>query len=245
MKRLPRKPRPSAFTLTELLVVLAMAAILLLLQVPAWAGVKALTKREQCAGNLRQFALAAHLFANENNSRLPDVSAGYWPWDMPVPAADALLRYGATRTSLYCPDNPDQNALLWNFALPTFRVIGYAMTFNSPGVMPTNWNSSIIPQTIFAGIIAYPPPLPSSRVLLADATLSNSGQNNPALADTYQYMGIPGGFALPGWPGHRTSHLAGVIPEGGNLAMLDGHVEWRQFSAMLPRSSGGSPTFWW
>jgi prepilin-type processing-associated H-X9-DG protein len=37
------------------------------------------------------------------------------------------------------------------------------------------------------------------------------------------------------------------IPSGGNVAMLDGHVEWRPFASMLPRVPGASPTpvFWW
>jgi prepilin-type processing-associated H-X9-DG protein len=35
---------------------------------------------------------------------------------------------------------------------------------------------------------------------------------------------------------HRTSHLNGTMPVGGNLGMLDGHVEWRNTDFLL---------FWW
>jgi prepilin-type processing-associated H-X9-DG protein len=37
-----------------------------------------------------------------------------------------------------------------------------------------------------------------------------------------------------------------LIPLGGNVGMLDGHVEWRDFTNMLPRAGGsGSPYFFW
>ncbi len=44
---------------------------------------------------------------------------------------------------------------------------------------------------------------------------------------------------------HRTSHMAGFLPAGGNLAMLDGHVEWRKFDDMHVRAAGSGPVFWW
>jgi prepilin-type processing-associated H-X9-DG protein len=35
------------------------------------------------------------------------------------------------------------------------------------------------------------------------------------------------------------------MPTGGNLLMLDNHVEWRKFNSMLPRTIGNVPVFWW
>jgi prepilin-type N-terminal cleavage/methylation domain-containing protein/prepilin-type processing-associated H-X9-DG protein len=238
-----------AFTLTELLVVLAILAVLVCLQLPALARARALTKVEQCSGNLRQYALVALIYATENNNNLPATQGGFWPWDLPAAPRQALLRYGATRGTFYCPGNPDQNIdAAWNYAGGAFSVTGYEMA-NSGSVVATNWNVSILPPSIPSGTPAgvYPPPLASQRVLLADATISLNGQSNPALRNTYQYTGIVGGLVINGraFP-HRTSHLNGTVPSGGNLGMLDGHVEWRSFSAMVPRTSGSStPTFWW
>jgi prepilin-type processing-associated H-X9-DG protein len=41
--------------------------------------------------------------------------------------------------------------------------------------------------------------------------------------------------------------MAGKVPAGGNVGMLDSHVEWRKFQQMLPRTdpSSGAPVFWW
>jgi len=60
-----------AFTLTELLVVLAIVALLAMTLLPALAGVKDKGGRAQCAANLRQIGMASMVYANENNTWLP------------------------------------------------------------------------------------------------------------------------------------------------------------------------------
>ncbi|MHB8520450.1 MAG: hypothetical protein ACYDH9_06800 [Limisphaerales bacterium] len=50
---------------------------------------------------------------------------------------------------------------------------------------------------------------------------------------------IVGGWVKP----HRTSHLNGTRPAGGNILFIDSHVEWRNFRNMTNRV--GDPTFWW
>ena len=45
----------------------------------------------------------------------------------------------------------------------------------------------------------------------------------------------------------RTAHLTGRMPAGGNCAMLDGRVQWRTFSQMVPPTdpdASGGPVFW-
>jgi len=246
-----RACRRTGFTLIELLVVIAIIAILAALLLPALAKAKAKAKRISCANNIRQFGLACQIYANDNNEKLPD-SGGYWPWDMPIPTANLLTDSGAKRGILYDPAFKEQdNDVLWGtktvgFNGSNYRVIGYAQTFpNTAAMIETNINVKIIPQVITdtQRRINHAPPRPTERVLIADANISRSGQSNPTLKNTYQYTGIQGGWNEV----HRSPHMEGRLPAGGNLVYLDGHVAWNKFRPMLPRTTGanGSPIFWW
>jgi prepilin-type N-terminal cleavage/methylation domain-containing protein/prepilin-type processing-associated H-X9-DG protein len=259
-----------AFTLVELLVVIAVVALLVCLRLPAFARVRGQTTRTQCAANLKQFTLATEIYGGENNNQLPQASGNYWPFDMPYSTSVTLGNYGAQRQQMYCPANPSQNVNgLWNYAVPSFRVIGYALTFGPSTVDSDDWNSTLSAHTItLAGndsSLGAPGAVyrvnPSTRVLLADMVLSLMNQRLPGFAGEYQWINIPGGYTAPGWMGHRTSHLyststispnnlyASPTPAGGNLGMLDGHVEWRSFTNMTCHTTdeGGDspPSFWW
>jgi len=234
-----------AFTLIELLVVVCLLAVLVIVQWPALAKATHQTTRAQCAANLRQVTMAFHIYATENGGKLPVATAGFWAWDIPWDIATTLGKYGAPRNTLYCPANPGQNLdPLWNYVSNSYRVIDYALTLVGGGsISATNQNATLTPQTIPYGPAVYPPPLASQRVLLADATVSQPGQDNEANRASYNYSSIASGFFLR----MRTSHLERFLPTGGNLGMVDGHVEWRVFSQMHVRtpSGAGTPVFWW
>lgn len=245
-------PRRAAFTLTELLVVIAIVAVLFSLALPGLAGAGSRSRVAQCGSNLKQFAMVLELYGMDNHNNLPRDTAGNWPWDVSSGVIDDLMPFGATRDMMYCPANPDQNNdALWFYAGGSIHVIGYAMTCpGTPALLFTNINSSLIPQRIVFGPLLMPPPPSSKRVLVADGTLSLPGQKNTANRAANTYTGITGGAFVNGQIfQHRTSHLNGALPAGGNVGMLDGHVEWRKFNDMIPRDDPSAPSFdpefWW
>jgi prepilin-type N-terminal cleavage/methylation domain-containing protein/prepilin-type processing-associated H-X9-DG protein len=245
------------FTLIELLVVIAIIAILAALLLPALAKSKDQAIRTACKNNLNQFSIALHIYANENKDLLPEQAHDggiYWAWDLPWNEGLNILSDGMIWRTFYCPGTAwkfaDTNNydLFYNYAPGNIHVVGYALTlpgtaeFTQEGPLtninykmstPTSW--AVGPSTVQYGPV-------SQRVVLADATLEAEGSWNS----------VEGGYTVNGRPfTHTTAHLINANnPAGGNLAMIDGHVEWREFKHMIKRTdttSGvtGEPAFWW
>ena len=262
--RLPLRASPSdAFTLTELLVVLAVVALLASLYAAWISHSTARSHIAHCASHVRALTLASQIYANENQDRLPNGTAAAWAWDLADNTARPLLGMGCKTNTFYCPGTqprftdwenfrepgsaPAGN--LWNYGmggnpLNGFHIIGYALAFSASTLAVSNQNKSILPEQVAMGpnIVIFSP---ADRVLVADANISvgalTPGDANPG----NNYTSIAGGFQQNGlvYP-HLSAHLQGPIPVGGNAGFKDGHVQWRKFRGMTPRTVSGT-VFWW
>ena len=247
----------NGFTLLDLLVVLGVVAVLITLQLPVLASGKGQTKIGVCASHIRQLALACQIYANDNSDRLPVLSGGTsWAWDLPARVANRLLASGVATNTFYCPGTAprftDQDnwlgsgtLSLWNFGAfsgdAAFHIVGYALAFSgSASVLnSTNQNTTVLPETIKLPT-PVPAPAASERVLVADATISNYSSLPGYAHPENNYTAITGGFSKQ----HVSPHLKGNVPAGGNLGFKDGHVDWRKFELMTPRTTSGA-IFWW
>ncbi|MGB8369117.1 MAG: type II secretion system protein [Limisphaerales bacterium] len=73
------RPKDCAFTLMELLVVMAISAILAALLLPVLSRAKTRAVGIQCLGNLKQLQLAWQMYVNDHNDFIP---GNHW-WKMP------------------------------------------------------------------------------------------------------------------------------------------------------------------
>jgi prepilin-type N-terminal cleavage/methylation domain-containing protein/prepilin-type processing-associated H-X9-DG protein len=261
----------SGFTLLELLVVIAIIALLAAMLLPALSRAKEHGRRTVCKSNLKQVYLYLRVYADDNIDRFPDWNdlspgTGYLPNQLPTIVSGPLVpdnnrpmpgfRSYKKPLVFICPSGPFSRippiayiSLNSPFAYDWF-LSGYAFTFPSsamPHLYSTNVNARMTPPPpttiqIAFGVFREQRESAAERVLVADATISQGNDLSDRARNNY--LGTaPDNLLQPNDFQDRTAHLKGSVPAGGNLTMLDGHVEWRKFESMTVR--GKWPYYWW
>ena len=234
------------FTLIELLVVVGIVALLVSILAPTLSTARAQTRRTVCASNLRQLALATHMYGTDARGPLPPCgwwnpqqdAITYW-WgqvtaervDHKVSPLYRYLRSPLQEDSVYeCPDQPwgtykPQPEHLDNQVTSTYGYNGYYLT---PAATP-GWAGSIgkRPWQRLESILS-----PGMVFLFADTLIdyNNDGQasNNALLDPPLLYKGSMGGKATTSagrWKENLNPTTSFRHRGLTNAAFVDGHVE--------------------
>ncbi len=140
MRTHPSFPRPAAspspgraaFTLIELLTVIAIIGVLAAIIVPTVGAVRASARASQCASNLRQLGVATTLFAADNRDRLPrrtwEFVFDLWPYAQgagrPLPVISGNPPPDLAGTVFECPAvGEDASAVKRSYAMNA-RLLG-------------------------------------------------------------------------------------------------------------------------
>jgi len=241
--------RNRGFTLIELLVVIAIIALLVSILVPSLSRARRLAQEAVCGSQVRALLQATLVYAAEYDGDLPYMysdpsvapadrasdpdrvtTAGYY-WIRGTWRDILVEEYGMSRSIFYSPTNPKwESDLFWDTSTdPGWGKVGCCVM----GYVYLRDAANLKAARIIATEPDATDPLFPSRI------------ENDAYYDwIWMDMTIQIDFE---WNATRTNHLYNQPePAGAHVGHLDGHVEWRPGSEILPRSSFYTwPTYGW
>jgi prepilin-type N-terminal cleavage/methylation domain-containing protein len=231
------RPSKRGFTLIELLVVIAIIAILSAMLLPALSSAKEQARRAACLNNVRQFILATHLYAGDNDQKLPRGDTDNREkrdTHTPILSTETksnVLHYASTLKSLDCPNlaksferekdwrlHPD-----YGIAIGYHYLGGHSNTPWPPMAGVTNlWTS---PQktsedptlVLVADLNVY---CHSFQRILAPHTA-----RGPIVRDEGYFEQHPEAYQ---------QNPVNIGAKGGNVGRLDGSAAWKSIRNMLP-----------
>ena len=242
--------RPRAFTLVELLVVIGLLAVLISLLLPMLGAARVRAERVSCASRLRSLAQAVHLYAIQNKGRLPagtrdgenlltnaSEAGEHCIW-ISSPTYDAFahaLAGGSDKsTKAFLAGGSSRDLVERQLACPSLErdLPFYAGVDRVGWVIGYNYLGN---HALISNVHKWPVPSP--------VRLDSKG-NPPLLADLNDWSPQDRWTCVPHQrdtgAGFYYGDYGGRPPDdpyfdaaGGNVALLDGSVEWRHLSDMM------------
>ncbi len=255
------------FTLVELLVVIAVIALLMSIMLPVLQGARAQAYRAICSNSERNLLFGLTIYATYNNSNFPshpenlppalgyhfgpDTIGHYFAciilknMGRDVSGYEDRILPAQVYRNFFCPANPIQRKYPEMFC-SSFGKSDIRGWYYLPGyffVVPDDEASTkTFPITGKDGL----PDQTKSWIRRIDVPRPTEAElvidfvvERPSKSGKYVN---PQDDSSP----YSTSHYTMKDkPAGGNIGFVDGHVEWRRFSEMYRRWNGNRSQSWW
>jgi prepilin-type N-terminal cleavage/methylation domain-containing protein/prepilin-type processing-associated H-X9-DG protein len=226
--------RLRGFTLVELLVVLAIIALLASLLLPSLQAAQSKARRIHCTSNLRQLGVALDVYVDENKCYPPAMTTSglgnwqraLWPASTDrvlycpqlMPASDQFQQYFPTNQLIFPHYGYNASGAVRINPPPQNPGLGGNFVWTGPGVgnyvaAADNWVR--VPCQMIAigdGMTFLPPPLTSATLTPADP-----------LYNIFPFIMNPQGY-----PGANKNHA-----NGANMLFCDAHVQYARQSNWL------------
>jgi prepilin-type N-terminal cleavage/methylation domain-containing protein len=202
MKLAQTVERENAFTLIEVLVTLAIVALLAALLLPSLGPARERGRTMQCLSNERQIGVGMKLFADDAQGLYPESGADI-AWDLidnkthKVSWMQQIFSNIKNRTIYRCPSDRFSPYSYFNGARAAYLV-----------------------SSNFAALDSKQVRFPAAHVLSGDAPWAGSYATNDADKDDYSYNCVGGptnGVPAKEWQAHN---------RGQNILFEDGHAKW-------------------
>lgn len=207
-----------AFTLVEILIVLAIVGILAALILPVFSNARESSRITTCAGNLRQIGLSIRLYVQDNDRRYPNilVAPPHCTW------MDRVERYVRSPAIFLCPSHPNAEYRPGSDCPtpPSPPTNGsYALNFLGEAIGGNDVDSIIRKNYVHEVRLKHP----STTVLVVDST-GQFNFTNPAArgALTLEIL--------------RQSGVSDRHRQGLNVLFADNHVKWKSLESLTDRS---------
>ena len=115
------KHNGEGFTLIEMLVVMAVIAILASILFPVFAQTREKARAGSCVSNLRQLGVAFRMYANDYNGFMPYFWCNTLPDPAPIRSLDSYIKNDGV---FYCPSDPISGRYYYTSYGCNFRVWG-------------------------------------------------------------------------------------------------------------------------
>lgn len=220
----------AAFSLTELLVVIAIIAVLASLAVPAVNGAMESSQRSKCASNMKSIGAGIHLYAAENNGRLPSINCinpdSTW--------IEQLQPYLGTNytTVRVCPADPRATE-----KLRTDHATSYLMNERvEADSFYDGATGELVPgEAVFDRLVRIPNPSRAVIMFLGNTNKTATGTDHIHSGVMRSWSGVRGEI----WP----DAFGGGAPDGtagnANYLFADGHVQNISAAALKERVESG------